>query len=396
MALPLDHIRILDLSRLLPGPFATMLLADLGAEVIKVEEPLLGDYSRHYHVKFGEIGAGFAMLNRNKKSITLNLKHPRGPEIMKSLAKDADVLIESFRPGVMDRLGAGYSVLSKVNPGLIYCAITGYGQSGPYRDKPGHDLNYMGYSGAASLTGRRGGDHMPLGVQVADIGGGSLMAAFSILAAIIARQHTGRGQFIDVAMTEGVLTWLTTAFASLAACSSEPGRAGEMRLNGGQINYNIYPTLDGRFVALGALEEKFWDNFCRIVNRPDLRGKAFVIGEERERLEEELRSIFRQRSRDDWVKLLEDKDICFGPVYNIEEALEDPHLKARGVFVGVPAQGCGKVIGVAHPVKYSDTPAITRGADIEPKPAPQLGEHNDEIYSEIGLDVKSLREEGII
>jgi len=395
MTLALEGIRILDLSRLLPGPFATMLLADQGAEVVKVEEPVKGDYARHYEVKLGEVGANFAMLNRNKKSVTINLKHPRGPEILKTLAKDADVLLESFRPGVMDRLGVGYETLSQTNPGLIYCALTGYGQSGPYRDRPGHDLNYLGFAGLTSLTGLRGGEPMPLGVQVADIGGGALTAACAILTAVIARERTGRGQFVDVSMTEGALAWLTTAFASLSA-GTEPARPGEMRLNGGQINYNIYPTRDGKFVTLGALEGKFWKNFCNMVNRPDLEDKAHVTGEERERLEKELCELFQQRTRSEWVELLAKEDICFGPVYNIEEAVDDPHLKERGAFVDIPTPGGEKVTGVAYPVRFSDTPAITRGADVEPVPAPRLGQHNEEIYSSFGFDIEELQREGVI
>ena len=372
-----------------------MHLADLGAEIIKVEEPGKGDYSRHYRVKLGDVGASFATLNRNKKSVTLNLKHPRGPEILKALVKDSDALIESFRPGVMERLGVGYAELSEINPRLIYCALTGYGQSGPYRDRPGHDLNYLGFAGVVSLTGRRDGDPMPLGIQVADIGGGALCAALALLTGIIARERTGRGQLIDVSMTEGALSWLTTQFASLAA-GTEPPRAGEMRLNGGQINYNVYPTRDGRFVTLGALEKKFWKNFCKMVDRPDLEDKAFSIGEERDRLEKELSEIFKQRTRDEWVDLLAGEDICFGPVYNIEETGDDPHLKERGAFADIPAPGGGNVKVPAYPIRFLDTPAITRGADVESKPAPLLGQHNEEVYASIGLNVEELHKDGVI
>ena len=386
----LAGIRVLDLSRLLPGPFCTLMLADLGAEVLKVEEPEKGDYSRHYRVNIGGLGVNFLALNRGKKSITLNLKHPEGPKILKKLAGSADVLLEGFRPGVMDRLGVGYEALSAINSRLIYCSLTGYGQTGPYRDYPGHDINYMGYAGASSMTGRRGEDPRIPGVQVADIGGGALMAAFAILAAIIARQTTGRGQYIDVAMMDGVAFWEGIYF-SAAAINAAEAAPGEMRLNGGQINYNIYRTSDDRFVTLGALEDKFWQNFCQLVNRPDLSDKVAATGAERDRLEAELRALFLTRTKDQWMKLLAGEDVCFGPVNTLREALENPQLAARNMFIEVPLPGgAGKMTQVSHPVKFHGTPATPGG------PAPLLGEHNDEIYSTLGYTIVELKEDGII
>ena len=406
----LSGIRVLDLSRLLPGPFCTLLLADLGAEIIKVEEPGKGDYSRHYSANIDGIGINFLSLNRGKKSVTLNLKHSEGPGILKKLASGADVLLEGFRPGVMDRLGVGFEALSSVNPRLIYCSLTGYGQTGPYRDYPGHDINYMGYAGASSLTGRRGEDPRIPGVQVADIGGGALMAAFSILAAIIARERTGRGQYLDVAMMDGVAFLLGIHLAAAARAIKDPSflemagekhAAGGMRLNGGRINCNIYRTKDGRFVTLGALEEKFWRNFCAITNRTDLIDKANAKDKERDALEEELRTLFSSRTFDDWMKLLAKQDVCFGPVNSLAEALNDPHLKARGMFVEVPlpglpgrahvpARGDGTMTQVAFPVKFSGTPP----SGI--RPSPLLGQHNDEIYPALGYTVSELHDKGII
>lgn len=386
----LSGIRILDLSRLLPGPFCSLLFADLGAEVIKVEETTMGDYSRLYSVNIEGYGASFLTLNRGKKSVTLNLKHPDGPDILKKMAGTADVLLEGFRPGVMDRLGVGYEVMSKVNPGLVYCSLSGYGQTGPYRDYPGHDINYMGYAGASSLTGRRGEDPRVPGLQIADIGGGASMAAFSILAALLARGKTGKGQFVDVSMMDGVAFWTGVHFASVVAGGEIP-RQGEMRLNGGYISYNIYRTKDDRHVTLGALEEKFWKNFCRLVERPDLADKDSVQGSERDELEDELRRLFETRTKDEWMELLAKEDVCFGPVNSLEEAMEDPQLKAREMFIKTPLPGgAGEMTQVGPPVKFSGTPAIPGGAP------PKLGEHNDEIYSALGYNSDKLREQGVI
>lgn len=386
----LKGIRVLDLSRLLPGPFCTLLMADLGAEVIKVEEPGKGDYSRHYRMNIEGVGINFLALNRGKKSVTLNLKHPTGVEILKKLAKEADVLLESFRPGVMDRLGVGYSVLSEINYRLIYCSLTGYGQTGPYKNYPGHDLNYMGYAGASSLTGKRDGELCIPGLQIADIGGGAMMAAFAVLAALIAREKTGKGQYLDVAMMDGVVFWMGIHFAN-ALNGGEAPQAGEMRLNGGQINYNIYQTKDNKYVTLGALEDKFWRNFCKLVNRPDLADKANAQGAERDKLEEELRTLFKTRTQKEWLELLAHEDVCFGPVNNVFEAYHDPQLKERKMFVEVPLpHSQRRMIQVAHPIKYSDTPARSDN------PPPLLGEHNKEIYSALGYDVEKLARDGVI
>lgn len=386
----LEGIRVLDLSRLLPGPFCTLLLADLGAEVIKVEEPNKGDYSRHYRMNIDGIGINFLALNRGKKSITLNLKHPTGVEILKKLAEGADILLESFRPGVMDKLGVGYTVLAEINPRLIYCSLSGYGQTGSYRDYPGHDLNYMGYAGAASLTGKRDEELCIAGLQIADIGGGAMMAGFAILTAVIAREKTGRGQYLDVAMMDGVAFWMGIHFAN-ALNGGEAPRAGDMRLNGGQINYNIYKTKDGKYVTLAALEDKFWQNFCKLVNRPDWAEKSNVKGADRDKLEEELRALFQTRTKQEWLELLAEEDVCFGPVNSVFEAYNDPQLRERKMFVDVPLpHSPKKMIQVAHPVKYSHTPPRIES------PPPILGEHNAEIYSALGYDVQKLAEKGVI
>jgi crotonobetainyl-CoA:carnitine CoA-transferase CaiB-like acyl-CoA transferase len=387
-------LRILDLSRLLPGPYCSLLFADLGAEVIKVEEPGRGDYARATPPFWGEseIGAYFLLLNRNKKSVAIDLKAEAGKAIFRRLARTADVLLESFRPGVMDRLGLGWEALRAENPRLVYCAISGYGQDGPYRNLVGHDVNYMGYAGALSVTGPRGGPPLTPGVQVADLGGGALMAAFGIAAALHHRQESGEGQFVDVSMTDGVVSWLIPHLAAFFATGRVPG-LGQERLNGGWPCYGVYETADGGHVTLGALEGQFWANFCRLIGREDLRPLQRVEGDAREGVEEELRRLFRTKTRAEWVALLHETDVCAGPVLTLDEAIRDPQLVQRGLFTTVDHPKLGPVPQVAFPVQLSGTPARVTTAP------PELGEHTDEVLHALGYDgpaIAALRRDGVI
>jgi crotonobetainyl-CoA:carnitine CoA-transferase CaiB-like acyl-CoA transferase len=387
-------VRLLDLSRLLPGPYCSLLFADLGAEVIKVEEPGLGDYARQTLPHWGDSGIGsyFLLLNRNKKSLSLNLKTEGGKAVFRRLVGTADVLLESFRPGVMDRLGLGWETLSALNPRLVYCAITGYGQNGPYRDLVGHDINYMGYAGALALTGPRGGAPLMPGVQVADLGGGSLLAAFAIAAALHHRHASGRGQFIDAAMTDGVVSWLSAYLGPFFAAGRVPER-GEERLNGGWACYQVFEAADRRHVTLGALEPKFWANFCRLVGREDLVSLQYAEGEARDRAEAEVRAIFRTKPRDEWVRLLQTEDVCAGPVLELDEMVRDPQLAARGLFQSVRHPLLGVIPQVAFPVKLSETPGRVD------TPPPALGADTDAILAELGYDgeaVAALRREGAL
>jgi len=387
-------VRMLDLTRLLPGAYCSRLFADLGAEVIKVEEPGVGDYARWVPPSFGSDGPGaaFLMLNRNKKSVALNLKHEDGRAIFRKLVQGADVLLESFRPGVMRRLGLDYESLRPINPRLIYCAISGYGQDGPYRDLAGHDINYMGYAGALSITGPRGGPPLLSGVQVGDIGGGSLMAAFTIASALYHRGQSGRGQMLDVSMTDGLVSWLSHHFGVFFATGHVPER-GEERLNGGWACYGVYATKDGKYLTVGALEPKFWQNLCRALGREDLVPLQHATGAKRDEVEADLRAIFASKSRDEWLTLFGSSDVCVGPVLDFGEVLEDPHVKHRGLFQTVQRPDAGPIPHVAFPVKLSETPAT-----IE-RPAPELGEHTDSLLR--GLDysaeeISDLRARGVI
>ena len=317
---PLEGIRILDLTRLLPGGFCTMLLLDLGADVLKVEEPGRGDYIRWTPPFRGETSAGHLALNRGKRSMTLNLKDPRGVEALARLGESYDVLVESFRPGVLDRLGAGYDVMAVRNPGLIWCAITGYGQDGPYRDRAGHDADYLGYSGVTDINGVAGGPPVMIGTQIADIGGGALMAAVGIVAALHARTATGRGRFLDISMTDGALSWIGFHAQSYFFDGSLPVR-GRGTISGGQACYRLYPCGDGRWIALGALEPQFWEAFCRELGVPEFIGLQAADQEEQDRMADRITEILSSAGRNEWVKRFEHLEACVAPVNNLEEAL---------------------------------------------------------------------------
>jgi len=394
MARAFAGVRILDLSRLLPGPYCSLLFADLGAEVIKIEEPGRGDYARTSRPYWGESGTGayFLMLNRNKKSLSLNLKTDAGRAIFRRLVGTADVLLESFRPGVMDRLGLGWETLRALNPRLVYCAISGYGQDGPYRNLVGHDINYMGYAGALSVTGPRGGPPLMPGVQVADLGAGALLAAFAITAALHHRHASGQGQFVDVAMAAGVVSWLAPYLGPFFATGRVPAR-GEERLNGGWVCYQTYECAGGGWVTLGALEPQFWANFCRLVAREDLVPLQYAEGDVRDRAEADLRALFRTRTRDEWVRLLQTADVCAGPVLTLDEVARDPQFRALGLFEELTHPTLGPIPQVAFPARLSETPG-----QVETGP-PELGPHTEEILEGLGYDagaVAALRRDGVV
>jgi len=394
MALPLDGIRVLDLSRLLPGGFCSLLLADFGAEVLKVEDTGMGDYVRwappHYEgAPDSARSAMFLALNRNKRSIRVNLKEPDGREILLRLAREYDVLLESFRPGVLDRLGVGYERLREENPGLVYCAITGYGQDGPYTQRSGHDMNYLGLIGLLGLTGQPGGPPVQSAGQVADLGGGALMAAFGILAALRERDRSGQGQLVDVSMADGALAWLAMVAARYFADGTVP-RRGELELAGGIICYRPYECADG-WVTLGALEPKFWQAFCRGVGREDLVEHQFAAPGSPPHAEVE--AIFRRRSREEWRAFASEHDCCLEPVLELDEALASELVRARDMVVELDQPGAGPVRQLAPPIKLGRTPGAVRS------PGPVLGEHTDEVLAALGYsdsEVAALKESGAV
>lgn len=375
MSLPLAGLKVLDLSRLLPGPYATLVLADLGATVDKLEEPGSGDYTRHSPPMKDDTSALFLGLNRNKRSIGVDLKSPEGVQVLKQLVKHYDVLVESFRPGVLDRLGVGYETLSKENPRLIFCSISGYGNTGPDRLKAGHDLNYIARSGALSYGGVDGGAPAMPGVQMADIGGGSLFAIIGILAALQERHTTGKGRFVDVSMTDGSLAFLHMHLAARMLMGPEgtPLARGREALNGGYPCYGVYKTKDDRYLAVGSLEPKFFAGVCAAIERPELLSGAYDTGEQGKQIRAELEKVFASRTQAEWVAVFKPLDLCVEPVLEGDEVLKDPQLQARGLFAKE-----GEVMWLRTPLRFGDVPI---------KQPPTIGQHTAEILKECGLDV---------
>jgi len=393
MSRMLVGVRVLDLSRHLPGPFCTQLLADLGAEVLKVEMPETGDDTRASEMQIRGQGASFLMLNRGKKSMTLNLKAKIGPEIFRRLAGRSDVVVESFRPGVTKRLGIDYKRLKRDNPKLIYASITGYGQDGPYAARAGHDINFLATSGLGMLTGTRGKDPVQPALQAGDITGGAMMAAFSIMGALYQRERTGRGQYIDVSMLDGLMAMGQNLFGEFLASGKSPG-PGETRLGGGNPVYAFYKTKDGSYLALGCLEKKFWNTFCEKAGREDMKSlHATASGKDCDMVEKELTKLIKTKTREEWTKLLADEDSCCTPVLSMEEAMKDPHLASRGIVVdGVHPDG-DKTPMVGFPVKFSEAETVP------PAAPPRLGEHTDEMLQSAGYskkEIEQLKKDGVV
>jgi alpha-methylacyl-CoA racemase len=388
----LSDIKVLDLSRLLPGGFCSLMLADFGADVLKVEDTGMGDYVRWsppYHEGADDTAksALFLSLNRGKRSIRLDLKEEAGREVLLRLVREHDVLLESFRPGVMERLGVGYERLREENPRLVYCAITGYGQDGPYTARSGHDMNYLGLNGLLGLSGDAGGPPVQAAGQIADLGGGALMAAFGILAALRERDRSGEGQLVDVSMFDGSLAWLALVAARYLAEGQTPARGG-LELAGSLICYRPYGCKDG-WVTLGALEPKFWQAWCRGVGREDLIEKQFERpGSD---AHAEVEALFRERTRDEWQAFASEHDCCLEPVLDLDEALDSELVRAREMVVRIEQPGTDGVSLLGVPVKLSRTPGAPAG------PGPALGEHTAEVLAGLGYsgdEVASLLESG--
>ena len=392
---PLSDVKILDLTRLLPGGFCTLLLADLGADVIKVEDTGQGDYVRwappYYGAEeqtpLGTRSAIYLALNRNKRSIRLDLKQEGGRRALLKLAESGDVLVESFRPGVLDRLGVGFDVLSETNPALVYCPITGYGQDGTNRDRAGHDMNYLGLNGILGLTGEAGGPPIQSGAQIADLGGGGLMAAVGILAALEEARRSGQGQMVDISMTDGSLAWLVMEAARYFGSGEVPDR-GNIMLSGGIICYRPYEASDG-WVTCGALEPKFWARFCEAVERPDLIEKQFdQPGSEAHR---QVAEVFKARSRAEWKAFNDEHDAMIEPILDLDEALESELVRERDMVVSYEQPEMGEIKQLGFPIKLSRTPAGIH------RPAPALGEHTAEVLRGAGYsreEIQALEESG--
>ncbi|HQU79259.1 MAG TPA: CaiB/BaiF CoA-transferase family protein [Azonexus sp.] len=379
---PLTGIRVLDLTRLLPGPVATLHLADLGAEVIKIEDPQVGDYARTLGTGQGEDSAYFRMINRNKQGLRLDLKKPGGVEVFMRLAATVDVIVESFRPGVTDKLGIGYAAVATVNPKISYCSISGYGQDGPYRDHAGHDINYLGYAGVLDQIGSEGGNPAIPNFQIADLLGGALTAAMGILAAVLEAQRTGQGRYIDVAMTDSVLTHTYFTMLRLNDAGHSAPRGSDL-LNGGLPCYAIYRCADGRHMAVGALEGKFWKACCTALERPEWIRRQWDAG-----LRSEMAALFATRPRDDWATLFAAVDCCVTPILSPEEALDNEQIAARRMVLRDDG-----LTQFAPPLKLSGYEFTVR------QPAPKVGEHNDGILRAAGYtddEVAALAATGVV
>lgn len=367
MVQPLAGVKVLDFSTLLPGPLATLILAEAGAEVIKIERPGRGDEMRSYVPKFGTDSVNFAMLNRGKKSIAIDLKDTAVREALLPLLREADVVVEQFRPGVMDRLGLGYDALSKINPRVIYCAITGYGQTGPRADVAAHDINYVAESGMLSLAAGDDGAPIVPPALIADIGGGTYPAVINILLALRSRDATGQGCKLDIAMGDNLFTFLYWAMGNGLAAGQWPKPGGDL-VTGGSPRFFVYRTRDDKFIAAAPLEQKFWENFCDAIQLDaKFRDDAKDVIATKKAVAQRL----REKSAEEWRVIFAGKDLCCCVVATMQEALEDPHFKARGVF-NRKVTADGKTV-IALPVPVADA---FRSAKIE-EGYPALGGHND-------------------
>jgi len=385
-AKPLAGVRVLDLTRLLPGAMATLHLADMGADVIKIEDTEAGDYSRSMGRVREGMSDSFRLLNRNKRAMRLDLKQPLGREAFLRLAERADVVAESFRPGVVARLGVGYDAVSAVNPRIVYCSISGYGQVGPYAQRAGHDINYVGYAGVGDQIGTAESPVVP-NFQIADLLGGALVPAMGILAALLDARSSGKGRYVDVAMTDAALAHAIFPLLGFLEQGKSPSRGTGM-LDGGLPCYNVYRTKDGRFMAVGALEGKFWAVLCDILGCPELKGKHIVYGADAGPVKARLTRIFASRTQREWTEVFASADCCVSPVLGMDEALENEQLRARGMVVDE-----GGFTQLALPLKLSEFEF-----GIERK-APGVGEHTDEILREAGYrdaEIAALRKDGVI
>ncbi len=372
-AKPLAGVRILDLTRLLPGPMATLHLADLGADVIKIEDPGPGDYARTMGAKRHATSAFFLAINRNKSFVTLDLKDARDRRTFIAMVRLSDCLIEGFRPGVMTKLGLDYASLSQENPALVFCSISGYGQSGPLREKAGHDINYAGYTGIAEQTVGNDGTPALSGLQIADLLGGAQTAVIGILAALIDARASGQGRLVDVSMTDAVFAHNVMGMAAVNA-SGQTARPGRDLLTGGVPCYNVYATADARHLAVGALEAKFWDTLCTALGRPELKAEHWTRGQEvggpaALAVKKELDAIFRQRTLGEWTEFFASYDCCVTPILRTDEALVHPLFTERGMVVTEEDPVEGRRYAAALPIRFSEeffevaSPAKGAGAD---------------------------------
>ncbi|HAG08349.1 MAG TPA: CoA transferase [Desulfotomaculum sp.] len=392
MATPLEGIKVLDLTRLLPGPHTSLMLADFGAEVIKIEETGRGDYLRELASgKVGDTGGLFLLINRNKKSMTLNLKKEAGQEIFYRLVKGADILIEGYRPGITKRFKIDYETLREINPGIIYCSLSGYGKDGPYAQKAGHDINYISYGGVLGMTARPGEKPVIPAINIADTLGGTMMALVGILLALQARQRTGKGQFVDISMLDGTIFSIAPIAAEYFSAGIPP-KCGKTQFTGAFACFSVYETRDKEYLGLGAGEPHFWVNLCKYFQKEEYIPYQYVE-EKQEEIISFFEERFKQRTRAEWTTIFEDVDVCCTPVYNLAETFTDPQVVHRQMVFEMEHPRLGKLKQIGCPIKLSDTPAEFN------VPPPEMGEHTLEILSQLGYleaEIASFKKEGVI
>lgn len=393
---PLRGIRVLDLSRVLAGPFCSMTLADLGAEVIKVEMPGSGDDTRAYPPFIGSQSSYFMSTNRNKKGITLDLKAKEGQEVLHRLAAKCDVVIENFRPGVTSRLAADYATLSRINPRLIYCSISSFGQTGPYAEKPGYDLIIQGMGGLMGITGEPNGAPVRVGVAITDLGAG-MWATIAILAALQARGRDGAGQYLDISMMDGSVAWMTYVAGNYFATGKAPPRMGSAHPS--IVPYQAFRASDGKSILIGGGNDRLFASLCEGLGLPDLpKDPRYVGNESRVKNKATLIPLLEERflgkTRDEWIATLEKLGVPVAPVYTIDEVFADEQVKHRGLLVEMDHPELGKVKQIAPAIKMSSTPCVVES------PPPLLGQHTDEVLRDLAgygdEEIKRLREKGAI
>ena len=382
---PLKGLKILDFTTLLPGPYATMMLSDLGADVLRIVSGSRPDLTTLSPPFIGDTGlsTSSAFLGRGKRSMTLNLKDPRGVRIVHQLLSTYDILIEQFRPGVMAKFGLSYANVKEHYPSLIYCSLTGYGQTGPLTGRAGHDINYLSRSGLMSYSGRIETGPVLTGMQIADIASGSYNSIIGLLSAIIYRQATGKGQYVDISMTDGMIAFNAMVGASFLVTGQEPGREGHY-LNGGSL-YDFYETKDHQYISFGGLEPQFFSAFCQAIGRSDLIAGS-VMPPNGEQVKKEVREIIKTKTRDEWTEWCKQWDACFEPVLTLSEALNDPLVKERGMIVEIGLPGGGQVKQLANPIKFSESPPRYDQVGLP------VGTHTREVLQELGYDDQEIKE----
>jgi crotonobetainyl-CoA:carnitine CoA-transferase CaiB-like acyl-CoA transferase len=388
---PLEGYKILDLTQRLPGPLCTLILADMGMDVIKVEEPKQGDFTRNMPPFYNNQGAFFVFLNRNKRSVTLDLKSAEGRGIFLKMAATADVVLEGSKPGFMKSLKLDYEEVRKVNPAIVYCSLSGYGQNGPYKDRAGHDINYNALSGILAMTGNESGPALP-GLLLADVGGG-MAAVIAVMMGLLHREKNGQGQYIDVSMFDVLFSWFSLTNVAQSIALDKPLSRQEGTFTGKLACYQLYKTKDDQYVTLGSLEQKFWNQFCASIDREDLKD-GYLKDERQAYLKEELKRLFASKEKDEWMNLFADKDFCFEPVKSVEESLSDIQVLARELIFEVSDSPKGGMKQINLPFKSSalkDPPYYSN--------PPLLGKHTESILLELGFtpkEIEQYRDKGVV